>query len=70
MNLENLEEAKNLIEQQYNNLSNAQWIAQELQSLKGKFDILTEVINNLKGEQDAATQNPTDGADSHHNKRK
>jgi len=56
MNMEDLQAQKNEIEQTYNNLSNPQWVANELKHLQGKFDILTQVINKLEEENNATNQ--------------
>lgn len=53
MNIEDLNKVKSEIETSYNNLSNPQWVANELSHLKGKFEVLSEVINKLEGEQNA-----------------
>ena len=53
MNIKDLNKVKSEIETSYNNLSNPQWVANELSHLKGKFEVLSEVINKLEGEQNA-----------------
>ena len=54
MNLEDLNKLKSEIETSYTNLSNPQWVASELSHLKGKYEILNQVI--AQGEQNATTQ--------------
>jgi hypothetical protein len=44
------------IEETYNNLSNPQWVASQLSHLKGKYEVLTEVLNTLEGEQNATSE--------------
>jgi len=44
------------IEETYNNLSNPQWVANQLSHLKGKYEVLTEVLNTLEGEQNATSE--------------
>jgi HPt (histidine-containing phosphotransfer) domain-containing protein len=69
MELENLEATKAQIEQQFKNLSDPQWVASQLSNLRGKFDILTEVINALKEKQDAKN-NAKPATNSNNDKRK
>jgi len=54
MNIDDLKRMKSEIETSYNNLSNPQWVASELSHLKGKYEILNQVIE--QGEQNATTQ--------------
>ncbi len=69
MNLDDLREARELIIKTYNNLNDHQWIANELNHLKAKYDILTEVIN--KGEQSASSKaEPSKTKTSHKRTRK
>ena len=58
MNVEDLNKVKSEIETSYNNLSNPQWVAMELSHLKGKFEVLSEVITKLEGEQNATDSEP------------
>ena len=59
MNLDKLRETRSEIETTYANLSNPQWVSNELTHLKGKYEILNEVIKNLEGEQNAAGESST-----------
>jgi len=59
MNIDDLNKMKSQIEENYNNLSNPQWVANQLNHLKGKYEILTEVINNYQGDNDASSRPTT-----------
>jgi len=60
MNRDYLIKVRSEIEETYNNLSNPQWVASQLSHLKGKFEVLTEVINGLEGEQNATSESTTE----------
>jgi len=53
MNRDYLIKVRSEIEETYNNLSNPQWVATQL---KGKFEVYSEVINSLEGEENATNQ--------------
>lgn len=56
MNLEELKKTQENINKLHANLSDPAWIHAQLNQLKGKFDILTEVINSLEKEDDATSK--------------
>jgi hypothetical protein len=56
MNKDYLIKVRSEIEETYNNLSNPQWVATQLSHLKGKFEVYSEVINSLEGEENATNQ--------------
>lgn len=51
MNVEQLKQTATAIEEQYNNLSNPEWVSLQRQQLKGKYDILQEVIAKAEVEE-------------------
>jgi len=57
MKKEDLIQVRDSIKQQFDNLSNPNWVSLELQHLKGKYEILSEVIESIeKEESDAASK--------------
>ena len=60
MNKDYLIKVRSEIEETYNNLSNPQWVATQLSHIKGKYEVLSEVINSLEGEQSATNQSTTE----------
>lgn len=66
MNLDELIQARDLIKQQFDNLSNANWVAAEQHHLRGKYDILDEVIKEQ--EKQNAENSEEKPADSNNDK--
>lgn len=62
--MEELIRLKGDIETSYNNLSDPKWVAGQLENLKGKFDILTQLINNMEKEENATNKSEGESADS------
>lgn len=69
MNKDDLVALQASIQEQFNNLSDPAWIASQQNQLKGKFDILTNVINSLE-EDNAKDIKPTGKTNSVNNKGK
>lgn len=65
MNQDDLNKLKSEIETTYNNLSNPQWVANELAHLKGKYEILNQVI--AQGEQNATGKSTKSAKNSNAN---
>ena len=71
MNKDELTQARSNIETQFNNLNSNSWVAQELRYLQGKYDALTELINNLEGAENATSNtNRTTAENSNVNNRR
>lgn len=70
MNEEELIKARDLVKEQHDNLSNANWVAAELHHLRGKYDILNEVIESIQKEGLDAANSKAKQANSNHNKGK
>lgn len=71
MNKDELTQARSNIETQFNNLNSNTWVAQELRYLQGKYDALTELINNLEGAENATSStNRTPAENSNVNNRR
>jgi hypothetical protein len=64
MNKEELIKARDLVMEQHDNLSNSNWITAELHHLRGKYDILCEVIATIEKEEQHATDSTKNGPNS------
>ena len=51
MTLEQLKQAQESIQEQFNNLSSPQWVAIQLERLKGTYEVYAQMINNIEQEQ-------------------
>ena len=69
MNKEELIKARDLVKEQHDNLSNPNWVASELHHLRGKYDILNEVIENIEKEERDAADSKVKQANRNNNKR-
>lgn len=78
MTIPELQTLRDSIEQQYKNLSDSAWVHTQQEQLRGKYEILNEMITQLeqeeaakvKEEEDAANKPAQRQANSHNNKRK
>lgn len=55
MDINELTQAQQLVEAQYNNLRDPLWVSTELNRLKGKYDILDEIIKKEQEKVSDAT---------------
>ncbi len=55
MNLDELKLSRDQAEQQFNNLSNPEWVVNQLKMLRARFDLYNELINKLESESPHAT---------------
>lgn len=58
MKLEDLVQARALIETEFQNLSNPQWVATQIEQLKGKYNIYTQLIDNWEKDNAASSEKP------------
>jgi hypothetical protein len=54
MTLQELQDLKNRVSEEYNNLANPFWVVQRLQYLQAKFDTLGEQINEQEQQANAS----------------
>jgi len=65
MNINELTNARNLVETEFNNLSNHAWVSTRLDFLRGKYEALNDLI--IKEQQNAKSGQPTESEDSNNN---
>lgn len=59
MNIDELKKARDFVETQYLNFADASWVHSQLQYLKGKFDLLSELITNESAKVEETKNAPT-----------
>jgi len=68
MDINELINARNLVETEFNNLSNHAWVSTKLDFLRGKYEALNDLI--VKEQQNAKDGQSAEPKDSNNNKGK
>lgn len=55
MKVDELKAFRDQLEQQHNNLSNAEWLSNQLKHISAKHELLSQLIDNLEKEETNAT---------------
>ena len=69
MKKEELILARDAVKQQFDNLSSPNWVNTQLEQLRGKYDILVEVITAIEKEEQNAADSKAKQANRNNNKR-